>query len=155
MAREGERGKRNRPKIGDMGVQIQHRGIVERVEDDKVIVSVARESACAGCHAKGICGVDGQKRLIEVRTKYASTFKPEERVVVALLSKRMGFGSVALGYVIPLIVMLAILFGAKALGYSDGIAAIATLAGIALYYVVLYVIRHTIERNIQFTIIKE
>lgn len=138
-----------------MRESLQHRGIVESVKGRVVTVSVDRESACAGCHAKGICGSSGEKRLIAVETEYAATFERGERVVVALLSQRMGFSSVIWGYVLPLVVMLALLFGIKAAGGTDGIAAIASLGGVALYYVVLYVLRQTIERKIKFTIIKE
>lgn len=138
-----------------MRESLQHRGIVESVEGRVVTVSVDRESACDGCHAKGICGSSGEKRLIAVETEYAATFERGERVVVALLSQRMGFSSVIWGYVLPLVVMLALLFGIKAAGGTDGIAAIASLSGVALYYVVLYVLRQTIERKIKFTIIKE
>lgn len=138
-----------------MRESLQHRGIVESVEGRVVTVSVDRESACAGCHAKGICGSSGEKRLIAVETEYAATFERGERVVVALLSQRMGFSSVIWGYVLPLVMMLALLFGIKVAGGTDGIAAIASLGGVALYYVVLYVLRQTIERKIKFTIIKE
>lgn len=138
-----------------MRESLQHRGIVESVEGRVVTVSVDRESACAGCHAKGICGSSGEKRLIAVETEYAATFERGERVVVALLSQRMGFSSVIWGYVLPLVVMLTLLFGIKVAGGTDGIAAIASLGGVALYYVVLYVLRQTIERKIKFTIIKE
>ena len=138
-----------------MRESLQHRGIVESVKGRVVTVSVDRESACAGCHAKGICGSSGEKRLIAVETEYAATFERGERVVVALLSQRMGFSSVIWGYVLPLVVMIALLFGIKAAGGTDGIAAIASLGGVALYYVVLYVLRQTIERKIKFTIIKE
>ena len=138
-----------------MRESLQHRGIVESVKGRVVTVSVDRESACAGCHAKGICGSSGEKRLIAIETEYVATFERGEHVVVALLSQRMGFSSVIWGYVLPLVVMLALLFGIKAAGGTDGIAAIASVGGVALYYVVLYVLRQTIERKIKFTIIKE
>ena len=82
-------------------------------------------------------------------------FQPGERVVVALLATKMGFSSVVWGYVLPLVVMLAALFSIKATECSDGIAAIGSLCSVAVYYVMLYVLRHTIERKIKFTIIKE
>lgn len=134
---------------------IQHRGKVESIDGRIVTVSVERESACAGCHAKGICGSDGEKRLIKVDSDHASSFKCGECVIVALISTSMGLSSVLWGYVLPLVVMLATLFGVKYFGSNDGIAAITSLGSVALYYVVLYVLRHTIERKIKFTIIKE
>ena len=93
-----------------MSSSLQHRGVVERVSGDTVIVSVMPESACAGCHAKGICGERGDKREIVVKTPYASEYTPGERVIVALERNRMGVMSVVWSYVVPLVVLLGVLF---------------------------------------------
>ena len=134
---------------------IQHEAIVERVEADKVIVRVEKRGACAGCHAKGICGESGTERIIEVRTPYTSGYKAGDRVVVALLSPSMGIISVVWSYVIPLVVLLATLLGCKGIGLEDGPSALASIVAVAIYYVVLYLIRKIFERKIEFTIFKE
>ena len=134
---------------------MQHRGVVESVADDTVIVSVMPESACAGCHAKSVCGERGEKREIVVKTPYAAEYTPGERVVVALEHKRMGLISVVCSYVLPLIVLVGVLFGTKAFGVEDGIAAISSMAAMSLYYVVLYLMRKMFDKKIKFTIIKE
>ena len=134
---------------------VEHRGIVERIDGNVVMGKVERQSACAGCHAKGLCGESGQERIIEVRTPYANEFQPTERVIVALERESMGFMSVVWAYIFPLILLLAVLFSAHALGLGDGPAAIAALIATTAYYVVLYVLRRYIDRKIKFTIIKE
>ena len=134
---------------------VEHRGIVERIDGNVVMVKVERQSACAGCHAKGLCGESGQERIIEVRTPYANEFQPTERVIVALERESMGFMSVVWAYIFPLILLIAVLFSAHALGLGDGAAAIASLIATTAYYVVLYVLRRYIDRKIKFTIIKE
>ena len=53
---------------------IQHRGIVERIDGNRVFVKVERGTACQSCHAKGLCGEQGSERIIEVSTPYASSF---------------------------------------------------------------------------------
>lgn len=139
-----------------MGHTIQHRGVVERVEGDRVFVAVEQQSACAGCHAKGMCSAgSAEKRTIEVRTPHASTYEVDERVVVALQQASMGLSSVVWGYVMPLVVLLVVLVGAKIAGVDDGPAAVATLVGVAIYYVGLYLARRRFDRVIKFTIIKE
>ena len=138
-----------------MSSSLQHRGVVERVSGDTVIVSVMPESACAGCHAKGICGERGDKREIVVKTPYASEYTPGERVIVALERNRMGVMSVVWSYVVPLVVLLGVLFGTKAFGVDDGIAAISSMAAMSLYFVALYLMRKMFDRIIKFTIIKE
>lgn len=134
---------------------IQHDAIVERVDNDRVIVRVEKRGACAECHAKGICGESGSERIIEVRTPYAQEYEVGERVVVALLRPSMGLLSVVWGYLIPLIALLVALFGCKALGMGDGPSAVVSIAVVALYYMVLYMVRHIFERKIEFTIFKE
>jgi sigma-E factor negative regulatory protein RseC len=138
-----------------MSVTIQHRGIVERIDGDKVFVKVEKESACQACHAKGVCGERGGVRIIEVRADHAASFAVGEHVVVALLRGRMAISSVLWGYMIPLVVLLVILFTLHGLGVKDSIAALSTLCGVAIYYVVLYLKRRQFEKKIQFTIIKE
>jgi sigma-E factor negative regulatory protein RseC len=120
-----------------------------------VIVSVMPESACAGCHAKGICGERGDKREIVVKTPYASEYTPGERVIVALERNRMGVMSVVWSYVVPLVVLLGVLFGTKAFRVDDGIAAVSSMAAMSLYFVALYFMRKMFDRIIKFTIIKE
>jgi sigma-E factor negative regulatory protein RseC len=113
------------------------------------------ESACAGCHARGVCGERGEKREIVVKTPYAKEYAPGERVIVALEHNRMGLISVVWSYVLPLILLVGVLFGAKALGANDGIAAVSSMAAISLYYVALYLMRKMFDKQIKFTIIKE
>ena len=134
---------------------LQHRGVVQSVADGRVTVSVKPESACAGCHAKGICGESGSERLITVVTDRASEYGVGERVVVALLKESMAMSSVVWGYVVPLVVLLAALFGSVALGFSDGASALISLVAVAIYYVGLYIARRVFERKIEFTIFRE
>ena len=138
-----------------MGHTIHHKGVVERTEQGRVFVRVEKESACAGCHAKGLCGESGSERIIEVRTPYAEEYATGDRVVVALERGSMGAMSVVWAYVLPLVVLLVVLFGAHGLGFSDGVSALASIVSVALYYVVLRVARGYFDRKIKFTIIKE
>lgn len=134
---------------------IQHKGIVERIDGDKVFVKVERGTACQSCHAKGLCGEQGSERIIEVFTPYASSFERDERVVVALLKNRMGYSSVIWAYVLPLVLLMVVLFGSSALGASEGLSALLAIVSIVIYYVVLYIMRRRFDRMIEFTIIKE
>ena len=138
-----------------MSHTLQHRGKVDHITNDKVFVRVEKQGACAGCHAKGLCGERGDERIMEVTTPYASTFEVGESVVVALVKRSMGWSSVAWGYMFPLVVLLGVLFGAKALEADNGLAAVTSIVAVAIYYVVLYALRGMFEKRIQFTIIKE
>ncbi len=138
-----------------MSSVLQHRGVVTSVDADAVTVSVMAESACAGCHAKGICGESGAERIIRVVTPDTSAYSVDDRVVVALKRQSMAMSSVVWGYIVPLVVLLVALFGSVALGFSDGVAAIASIVSVAIYYAGLYLTRKIFERKIEFTIFKE
>ncbi|MBO7198761.1 MAG: SoxR reducing system RseC family protein [Alistipes sp.] len=138
-----------------MSSSLQHRGVVESVAGDRVVVSVVPESACAGCHAKGICDKRGDKREIVVRTPYAAEFTTGEHVIVALEHNRMGVMSVVWSYVLPLVVLLGVLLGTKACGVEDGVAALSSMAAMVIYFVALYLMRRMFDRKIKFTIIKD
>ena len=138
-----------------MSSSVEHRGIVERVEGDVVMVRVEKQTACAACHAKGICGEKGEERIIEVRTPRAKEFNPQDRVVVALERRSMGLMAIVWAYLFPLVLLLAVLFTMHNLGFGDGPAALGSLLATALYFVALRVMRHIIDGKIKFTIIKE
>ncbi len=138
-----------------MPTPIRHIGIVQRVDDSTVYVTVERQSACAACHARRICGVDSGERVIGVKTAHVSEFKAGDKVEVALLRRSMGIASILWGYVMPLFVLLLSLFAAKLAGAEDGPAACITLAAVVAYYAVLYALRSYMNRKIQFTIIKQ
>ena len=138
-----------------MSHTIQHRGTVERVIHNRVYVCVERQSACAGCHAKGLCGGGGAQRTIEVRTHYAEEYKVGDRVIVVLLKPTMGTASILWGYMLPLVILLATLGISKVAGAGDGPAAVITIAMVCVYYFALWLARHHFDKKIQFTIIKE
>lgn len=138
-----------------MSHPIEHTGIVERIDGSKITVVVEQQSACAACHAKGLCSEQGSRKVIEADSDNPELFSIGDTVRVALESNRMALQSVVWGYILPFVVLIVALVIAKILGATDGIAALATLLSVALYYVVLYTLRHYFERNIKFTITKE
>lgn len=138
-----------------MGRRIEHRGVVESVATGVVMVRTERKTACAECHAKGLCGEQGGERVIKVATAEASAFEPGDKVIVALENTTMAFSAILWAYLFPLCILLAVLFSAHALGFSDGVAALASLGATAIYYVVLYIMRRYFDRKIKFTILKE
>ena len=138
-----------------MAQNIQHKGIVEQIEGNRVRVVVSQQGACDGCHAKGVCGEKGKERVIDVVTPHAAEFSVGERVIVALLNRNMAYSSVVWAYLLPLVVLLVVLFGMKGCGATDGQSALVAIAVIALYYTGLYIFRNKIDKKIEFTIIKE
>ena len=135
---------------------VKHTGEVIRIQGDVVAVRMTVNSACSACHAKGVCGASEQTdKIVEVETTDASFFEVGESVEVALMQRDMGSKSVILAYVVPFFVLTAVLLGVLALGLSEGVAVLAALGGVAIYYIVLHLLRDKVKNEIKFIIIKQ
>jgi sigma-E factor negative regulatory protein RseC len=135
---------------------VKHLGEVIRIEGDVVAVRMTVNSACSACHAKGVCGASEQTdKIVEVETADASMYKVGDSVEVALLQRDMGSKSVILAYVVPFFVLTLALVGALLLGASEGVAVLAAIAGVALWYGVLFLLRDKVKNRIKFIIIKQ
>ena len=135
---------------------IKHSGEVVRIDGNRVYVQMSVDSACSGCHARMVCGVDESKdKVVEVVTSLAHDYQVGDSVEVALRQKSMGTISVMLAYVVPFFVLTFLLVGVVALGGGESLAAVAALAGVALYYVVLWLLRDKVKHRIEFIITKQ
>ena len=137
-----------------MSSRIEHSGVVERAERDTVYVKITSRSACGTCKAREACGLaEAQDKIVVVRTA-GEQYVPGERVTVGV-RRSTGAVAVILAYVGALAVLLAVLVVAITVaGWSEGRSALAALAGVGVYYCVLWLFRHKIEHTIHFSITK-
>ena len=135
---------------------VKHCGEVVRIEGQSVFVRMTVNSACSGCHAKAVCGAsETADKIVEVESALASDFQIGESVEVALLDNSMGTKSVVLAYVVPFFVLTVVLLGALAFGASEGVAVLAAIGGVAVYYAALHLLRDKVKSKIKFIIIKQ
>ena len=136
--------------------QIKHNGEVVGICGDTVKVRLTVSSACSGCHAKAVCGVDeSAEKIVEISGVEAAEYSVGEVVEVALQSNSMGAMAVVLTYVVPFFVLALVLVAASAMGLEEGIAALAALGSVVVYYLVLYLVRERVKQTIKFIIIKQ
>lgn len=133
---------------------IEHEGRVQRVEGRSVFVAIVANSACAGCRARKACGVsESEEKIVEVVTADAAEYAAGEQVVVSV-QRQAGLRAVWFAYTVPLIVLIALLAGAKALGAGDGAAAGASIGGVAVYYLLLWALKDRIAQKVRFGVRK-
>jgi len=131
---------------------VSHRGKVVEVTPSFTKVEIISSSACSACHASGICGIsEYTRKAVEVPTRAWDDFKPGEEVNV-LLKASMGHKAVWLAYVVPLLVLVAVLMGSLALGAGELAAGLGAIAGVALYYLFLWLFRDRLRSEYVFTI---
>lgn len=137
-----------------MAKLLEHKGIVREVGDRLVEVEFVAEDACAGCKAKGLCGVDeGDRRFVTVYDELAQYYTPGEEVILGV-SEVTGMKAATYAYIIPFFILLGALVLTMRLDWSETAAGLSSLGLMGLYYVVLFFFRRRIEREIVFKIRK-
>jgi sigma-E factor negative regulatory protein RseC len=130
---------------------VDHLGRVQEIYSDKIVVSILSQSACAGCHAKGACG------LSDVEEKLVDVYKPNHNLKVGesvkvILRQSMGFQALFLGYVMPFLAMLIVLIALTSMNISEIRAGLASLAILVPYYFILYLFKDRISNHFTFEI---
>lgn len=132
---------------------VEHLGRVDAITRNDIRVVITSQSACEACHAKGACLASESKEKLIVVTRPNHNFVVGEPVKV-LLRESLGFQALFLGYVLPLLVVLATLFTLSAFGVAEKTAGLLSLAVLAPYYFVLFIFRKKIGRKFEFGIEK-
>lgn len=135
-----------------MAQMIAHRGTVESVNEKHVSVRITQLAACSACAAQKLCkSSDSKEKLIDIVSADAASFSVGEEVILTgKLS--LGLQAVLLAYIVPLILLVAVLFvSIDALDSEPG-AALTAIATLAVYYGFLYLMRDKLSRKFSFTI---
>lgn len=132
---------------------IDHLGTIDRIEDGVAHVMITSESACAACHAKGVCSAaDQEEKFLDIPLQEVS-YEQGERVRVQV-ARRLGFKAVALGYFYPFLLLMAVLIFLIVSGAPELRAGSLALLSLIPYYLLLYVFRKRIESTFTFSIKK-
>jgi sigma-E factor negative regulatory protein RseC len=133
---------------------IEHQGRVESIDANLVRVKIVANSACSSCASRKACGMsESEEKIIEVKTRSAAEFSVGEEVKVAV-RRKVGLWAVAVAYVAPLAVLIAVLVTTSLLGVDEGIAALGSIGGVAIYYLLLWFFGGKVGEKVNFTISK-
>lgn len=132
--------------------EVSHKGRIVSIDGQKTCVEIISESACAACHAKGLCGMgESAAKTVEVKTFSWQSLSIGQEVNVVLRAS-MGHKAVWLAYVVPLVVMTAVLLGLLALGAGELAAGLASLAAVAAWYLCIWIFRKRLQNGYVFEI---
>ena len=134
--------------------EISHTGTVKSIEGNVATVEIQVSSACATCKATSFCGSsESGSRSIEAHIGLEQNVSVGDEVRV-LMTQVMGTKAIVIGYVIPSVVVLAGLFVLIGVGINEGIAALASLVLLTVYYFELYLLRDKLKKEFNFKIEK-
>ena len=72
--------------------------------------------------------------------------------VEVVLKASMGLKAVWIAYVVPLLVLMAVILGLSALGVKDWAAGLAGIAAVAAYWLVVWIFRDRLRKEYVFTL---
>lgn len=131
---------------------VKHEGVISKIANNVVTVSLTGNINCEACHAKGACGAaESGPKEIEVYNATQS-LKLNETVEV-LLRKDLGLKAVFWAYVFPFILLISVLLISSSI-YKEWIAGLLAIAVLVPYYFMLYVLRNTFKKAFKVSILK-
>lgn len=143
---------RTEENLMELGECIEHSGQVLSLSGGRARVLIQTESACSGCHAKGMCGMH-ESRPREIEAVVRGGCYEVGDVVRVGVELRRGLYAVLLGYVVPAVLVLTMLFVLlKGVAVSEGISALVSLLFLVCYYFLLYAFRTRVGRRFVFFI---
>jgi len=131
--------------------EIEHKGIVQKISEDKITVGIISESACASCHAKGACTVaDMKEKEVEI-TRFSGSFHVGQQVTIVGRSLQ-GFKALFYGYVLPFLIVIVTLIASVLITNNEGLSGILALGVLVPYYFILFLCRDRMKKIFEFEI---
>ena len=135
--------------------RIEHEGRIVGMDAQTISVEIVNKSACAACHAKGVCGASEEQVRTIVIPQTLTTATAGYQVgdsVKLVLSATLGMKAVILAYGLPLLVLVAAIFVFSALGLQQLHVGLFSLAAVAVYYIIFAIFRDKLDKEFVFHI---
>ena len=133
-----------------MGEEIRHNGVVVSTNGETAKVIIVQSSACAACKAKDMCtSSESQEKMIEARM-----LEPLQAgdAVEVVIREQLAWKAVVLGYILPFVVMMVVLFVLNLTTRLDeAVTGTLALCSIAVYYLVLRLFRNRLQQTFSIT----
>ena len=131
---------------------ISHEGVVSKIADDELEIKILAQSACAACHAKSACGMGEQaEKILTVPRPKGKDFAINQKVNVRMAIGQ-GNKAAVLAYLIPILLLLAVLFTCLGLHVKEGLAALISIVALVPYYIVLYLKRDKLKQKFDYIV---
>ena len=132
--------------------EIIHKGKVLEMTPDFTSVQIMVSSACASCHAKTLCGMsEEEEKVIMLPTDPYATYNVGDEVDVCT-KMSMGLKAAWISYVIPLMILMAMILILTSSGVNDLISALSSIGGVGLYYFIIWLFREKLQNEFVFYI---
>ena len=129
---------------------IRHEGVVVSTNGNMAHVEIVQTSSCSACKARNMC-MSSESRQKEMDAVMLEPLRVGDRVEVEV-RERLAWKAVLLAYIMPFVVMMAVIVILDFVTeWSEAIVGTLSLCAIALYYIVLSMFRHKLQKQFSFT----
>ncbi len=133
------------------GETITHEGRVLRAPGNGTAdVEIIAAGACSGCHAKSVCSA-GQSDTRVITVKSEAALNPGDHVTV-VMQLSQGFRALAIGYIIPFVVLITAFLITTFAGAGELASALLSFAALGLYYLAIWLLRSKVGEKFEFKI---
>ena len=130
---------------------IAHAGRIVGITPSTILVEIISEAACSSCHAAPYCSLSGAvSKIVEVPASLGDWHEGQE--VNVLLKRSMGFKAVWLAYMIPLVILMAVMLLLIHLGFGEVLSGLSAIASVGIYYFFLWLFRDRLRNDYSFYI---
>ena len=135
-----------------MNQRIRHCGIVERIEDDCVHVRIVQTSTCAACKVASYCNAaEAKEKIIDVFCDSVAEYSIGQQVVVST-SGQVAVKALLWAFGVPFVLLMTVLVLVLLLSANEGWAALSALVALIPYYIILWLFRDKMRKQLAFQI---
>ena len=132
--------------------KISHEGVITKIDEGNIEIKILSRSACASCNIKGACNMsEMQEKIITIPAPKDKNLSIGQEVKIS-----MGLGqanrAVIFAYVIPLIILVAMIFILSTLKIEEGLNALISIGTLIPYYLILFLFRNRLKRKFEYEI---
>ncbi len=131
---------------------ISHLGIVDSISSGVVHVRITQSSACSSCKIASACSsAESKEKIIDVECINTDVFSIGQEVEV-IAAAGVGFKAVLVAFIIPAIIIFAMVAWMINIGYSETMAALAGIGVVAIYYIGVHLLDKRLSKELTFTV---
>lgn len=138
--------------MGKQKDTITHPGTIYKIDKDRIHIMILSQSACASCHAKGMCTVaDMEEKMIDVANTGEKSYNVGDKVILGM-ERSLGSRAVLYGYFIPFLVLVGSLIILLAITDNELLSGLIAIGLLVPYYLLLFLSKDKLQKTFEFRI---
>ena len=131
---------------------VSHPGVVVGINDKDLEIEILSASSCGSCGIKSACGMS------EMTEKRITVSKPDDKEFIVgqpvsiKMNVEQGNKAALFAYLIPAILLIAIIVILSNLNIKEWVAALAGVGVVAVYYIILSFFKEKLKAEFKYEI---